>query len=92
MANVTTAHRETTGTLATGRYQMRGHQSVGGGTAGLVAALILKTRFTIKFQFNIGSGTQPIGLTFPDDGILFLTDVHVTLPTGAKTTALLQKV
>jgi hypothetical protein len=92
MANVTTAHTDATGTLATGRYQMRGHQSVGGGTAGEVIYRDGGASGTVKFQFNIGGGTQPIGLTFPDDGILFLTDVHVTLPTGAKTTALLQKV
>ena len=92
MANVTTAHTDATGTLATGRYQMRGHQSVGGGTAGEVIYRDGGASGTVKFQFNIGGGTQPIGLTFPDDGILFLTDVHVTLPTGAKTTASLQKV
>ena len=90
MANVTTAHTDATGTLATGRYQMRGHQSVGGGTAGEVIYRDGGASGTVKFQFNIGGGTQPIGLTFPDDGILFLTDVHVTVPTGAKTTAVLQ--
>ena len=92
MANVTTAHTDATGTLATGRYQMRGHQSVGGGTAGEVIYRDGGASGTVKFQFNIGGGTQPIGLTFPDDGILFLTDVHVTLPTSAKTTAILEKV
>lgn len=92
MANVTTVHRDTTGTVVTGRYQMRGHQSVGGGTAGEIIYRDGGASGTIKFQFNIGSGTQPIGLTFPDDGILFLTDVHVTLPTSAKTTAILEKV
>jgi hypothetical protein len=92
MANVTAIHRETTGTVVTGRYQMRGHQSVGGGTAGDVIYRDGGASGTIKFQFNIGSGTQPIGLTFPADGILFLTDVHVTLPTSAKTTAFVEAV
>jgi hypothetical protein len=92
MANVTAVHRDTTGTVITGRYQMRGHQSVGGGTAGDVIYRDGGASGTVKFQFNIGGGTQPIGLTFPDDGILFLTDVHVTLPTSAKTTAILEKV
>ena len=92
MANVTAIHRETTGTVVTGRYQMRGHQSVGGGTAGDIIYRDGGASGPIRFQFNIGGGTQPIGLTFPDDGILFLTDVHVTLPTSAKTTAFVQAV
>ena len=92
MSNVTAIHRETTGTLITGRYQMRGHQSVGGGTAGDVIYRDGGASGPIKFQFNIGSGTQPIGLEFPADGILFLTDVHVTLPAGAKTTIFVEAV
>jgi len=31
-------------------------------------------------------------MDIPDDGILFTTDIHVTLPTSAKTTAFLQAV
>jgi hypothetical protein len=71
---------------------MRGHQSVGGGTAGDIIYRDGGASGTIKFQFNIGGGTQPIGLSFPDDGILFLTDVHVTLPTSAHTTIFVQRV
>jgi len=92
MANITAKHTDTTGTLATGRFQLRGHQSVGGGTAGDVIYRDGGASGTVKFQFNIGGGTQPIGLNFPADGILFTTDVHVTLPTSAKTTAFLEAV
>jgi hypothetical protein len=92
MPNVSAIHRDTTGNIVTGRYQMRGHQSVGGGTAGEVIFRDGGASGTVKFQFNIGGGTQPIGLTLPADGILFLTDVHVTLPTGAKTTIFVEAV
>jgi hypothetical protein len=37
-------------------------------------------------QFNISTGTQPINMLIPGEGILFRTDVHVTLPAGAKLT------
>jgi hypothetical protein len=37
-------------------------------------------------QFNIGTGTQPITLSVPGEGILFTTDIHVTLPATAKIT------
>jgi hypothetical protein len=39
-----------------------------------------------ELQFNIGTGTQPITMLVPGEGILFRTDVHVTLPTNSKIT------
>ncbi len=92
MSNVTTVHTEATGTLATGRRQLRGHHTISGGTAGDVIFRDGGASGTVRLQFNIGTGTQPIVMNIPDDGILFTTDVHVTLPTSAKITIFLQVV
>lgn len=92
MSNVVATHVETTGTIATGRYNLRGYQTVGGGTAGDVIYRDGGASGTIRLQYNIGPGTQPVGLTLPADGILFVTDIHVTLPTSAKTTVFTEAV
>jgi hypothetical protein len=92
MSNVTSVHTETTGTLATGRHQLRGYHIISGGTAGEVIFRDGGASGTVRLQFNIGTGTQPIVMNIPDDGILFLTDVHVTLPATAKTTVFLEAV
>lgn len=92
MSNVTAVHIEATGTLATGRRQLRGYHTISGGTAGDVIFRDGGASGTVRLQFNIGTGTQPIVMEIPDDGILFLTDVHVTLPTSAKTTVFVQSV
>ena len=92
MANVTAAHTDATGTLATGRRQLRGCHTISGGTAGDVIFRDGGASGTVRLQFNIGTGTQPIVMEIPVDGILFLTDVHVTLPTSAKTTVFVQSV
>ena len=92
MANVTAKHTDTTGTLVTGRFQLRGYQTISGGTAGDVIYRDGGASGTIKLQFNIGTGLQPIGLSIPGDGILFTTDIHVTLPATAKTTVFFEAV
>jgi hypothetical protein len=92
MSNVTAVHVEATGTVATGRRQLRGYQAISGGTAGDIIFRDGGASGTIRMQFNIGTGTQPIGLSIPDDGILFTTDIHVTLPASAKLTTFLQVV
>jgi hypothetical protein len=92
MANVTAKHTETTGTLVTGRFQVRGYQAISGGTAGDIIIRDGGASGTIKLQFNIGTGTQPIGLSIPGDGIFFGTDVHITLPATAKITTFLEAV
>ena len=92
MSNVTAVHTDVTATLATGRRQLRGYHTISGGTAGDVIFRDGGASGTVRLQFNIGTGTQPIVMEIPDDGILFLTDVHVTLPTSAKTTVFVQSV
>jgi hypothetical protein len=92
MSNVTAVHVEATGTVATGRRQLRGYHTISGGTAGDVIFRDGGSSGTVRLQFNIGTGTQPIVMPIPDDGILFTTDIHVTLPTSAKTTVFVEAV
>jgi hypothetical protein len=80
------AHTETTGTIVTGSFYLKGYQCISGGTAGDIIFRDNGASGTIVLRFNIGTGTQPIGLTLPGAGLLFETDLHVTLPTSAKVT------
>lgn len=80
-------HRETTGTVATGAFYLKAYHCISGGTAGDVIFRDGGASGDIVFQFNIGIGTQPITLLLPEAGILFDTDIHVTLPAAAKITA-----
>jgi hypothetical protein len=84
--DVKAVHVEATGTVVSGRIRVKGYQCISGGTAGDVIFRDGGSSGTIRLQFNIGAGTQPIGLSIPGEGILFYTDVHVTLPTSAKIT------
>ena len=85
--DVKAQHVEATGTVVSNRTRVKGYQCISGGTAGDVIFRDGGSSGTIRLQFNIGTGTQPIGLSIPGEGILFNTDVHVTLPTSAKITA-----
>ena len=84
--DVKAAHVEATGTMVSGRNRLKGYQCISGGTAGDIIFRDGGSGGTIRLRFNIGTGTQPIGLTIPGEGILFNTDIHVTLPATAKVT------
>jgi len=84
--DVKAAHIETTGTVVSGRNRQKGYQCISGGTAGDIIFRDGGASGTIRLQFNIGTGTQPIGLPIPGEGILYYTDIHVTLPASAKVT------
>ena len=84
--DVQAAHIEATGTLVSGRVRLKGYQCISGGTAGDIIFRDGGASGAIRLQFNIGTGTQPIGLLIPGEGILFGTNIHVTLPTSAKAT------
>lgn len=83
--DVKAAHSEATGVVVTGRTRLKAYQAISGGTAGDII-------FTdgnggpVLLQFNIATGTQPIGLLIPGEGILAETGIYVTLPTAAKVT------
>jgi len=84
--DVKAAHIEATGTMVASRTRLKGYHCVSGGTAGDVIFRDGGSGGTIRLQFNIATGTQPITMLVPGEGILFDTDVHVTLPTSAKIT------
>jgi hypothetical protein len=84
--DVKAVHTEATGTIVSGRTRVKGYQCISGGTAGDIVFRDGGASGIERLRFNIGAGTQPIGLTIPGEGILFETSVHVTLPTAAKAT------
>lgn len=84
--DVKSAHTEATGTMVSSRNRLKGYQCISGGTAGDIIFRDGGASGTIRLRFNIGTGTQPIGLPIPGEGILFETDIHVTIPTAAKVT------
>ena len=84
--DVLSAHVDATGTMVTGRNRLKGYQCISGGTAGEIVFRDDGASGTVRLRFNIGTGTQPISLLIPGEGILFYTDIHVTLPATAKAT------
>jgi len=84
--DVKAVHVEATGTIVSGRTRVKGYQCISGGTAGDIIYRDGGATGPVKLQFNIGTGTQPIGLAIPGEGILFETSVHLTLPATAKAT------
>jgi len=80
-------HAEATGTLVSFGTRVRGYQCLSGGTAGDIILRDGGASGTIRLQFNIPANTNnPFANIIPGEGILFNTDVHVTLPTAAKIT------
>jgi hypothetical protein len=85
--DVKAAHAEATGTLISSRTRVRGYQCLSGGTAGDIIFRDGGASGTIRLQFNIPANTNnPFANLIPGEGILFNTNVHVTLPTSAKIT------
>jgi hypothetical protein len=85
--DVLASHVEATGTMVTGRVRVKGYQFLTGGTAGDIILRDGGSGGTIRLEFNIAATpTNPLSFTIPGEGILFYTDVHVTLPTDAKIT------
>ena len=85
--DVKSSHVEATGTAVSGRVRVKGYQCLSGGTAGDIIFRDGGASGTIRLQFNIPANTNnPFANLIPGVGILFYTDVHVTLPTSAKVT------
>jgi hypothetical protein len=85
--DVKASHVEATGTMVTGRTRVKGYQCLSGGTAGDIIFRDGGATGVIRLQFNIpGNTNNPFANLIPGQGILFDTDVHVTLPTAAKVT------
>lgn len=84
--DVLAIHTETTATVVSSRTRVKGYHCISGGTAGDVIFRDGGASGPILLQFNIGTGTQPITMPVPGQGILFRTDVHVTIPATSKIT------
>ena len=85
--DVKSAHIEATGTMVSGRTRIKGYQCLSGGTAGDVIFRDGGASGTIRLQFNVpGNTNNPFSNLIPGEGILFYTDVHVTVPASAKVT------
>ena len=85
--DVLSSHIESTGTMVSGRTRVKGYQCLSGGTAGDIIFRDGGASGPIRLQFNIPANTNnPFANLIPGEGILFTTDVHVTLPTAAKVT------
>ncbi len=85
--DVLASHVEATGTMVSGRTRIKGYQCLSGGTAGDIIFRDGGSGGTIRLQFNVPANTNnPFANIIPGEGILFTTDVHVTLPTAAKIT------
>jgi hypothetical protein len=85
--DVLAVHVEATGTLVSGRVRVKGYQCLSGGTAGDIIFRDGGASGTIRLQFNVPANTNnPFANLIPGEGILFTTNVHVTLPTAAKVT------
>lgn len=73
--------------MVTGRTRVKGYQCLSGGTAGDIIFRDGGASGPIRLQFNVPANTNnPFANLIPGEGILFTTDVHVTLPTLAKIT------
>lgn len=83
--DVKAAHTETTGSMVTGRVRLKAYHAISGGTAGDVIFTDGSGGSTL-LRFNIGTGTQPITLLIPGEGILADSGIYVTLPATAKVT------
>jgi hypothetical protein len=84
---IKSAHLETTGTLVTGSYYLKAVIFLSGGTAGDIILRDGGASGAVVCQFNVPANTNnPVTLNIPGAGILFETDLHVTLSTSAKIT------
>ena len=85
--DVKSTHLEATGTAVNYRTRVKGYQFLGGGTAGDIILRDGGASGTVRLQFNISATPlNPLSFTIPGQGILFDTNVHVTLPATAKIT------
>jgi hypothetical protein len=84
--DVKAAHRETTGTVVSGRNRLKGLIVTPGGTAGDIIFRDGGASGTARVQFNLSINQSAFSFTVPGEGVLYITDIHVTLPTASKIT------
>ena len=84
--DVLAVHRETTGTIASGRNRLKGLIVTPGGTAGDIIFRDGGASGTVRLQFNLSTNQSAFSVLVPGEGVLYFTDIHVTLPTASKIT------
>lgn len=84
--DVLAVHRDSTGTIVSGRNRLKGLIVTPGGTAGDIIFRDGGSGGTIRVQFNLSTNQSAFSFTVPGEGVLYLTDIHVTLPTASKIT------
>ncbi len=85
--DVKSAHTEVTATLVSGRTRLKGYQCLSGGTAGDIIFRDGGASGVERLRFNVPANTNnPFANLIPGEGILFTTDVHVTVSGAAKVT------
>lgn len=85
--DVKSAHTEVTATIVSGRTRLKGYQCLSGGTAGDIVFRDGGATGVERLRFNISATpANPLANLIPGEGILFTTDVHVTVPGTAKVT------
>ena len=86
--DVLAVHKETTGTVISGRNRLKGIIVTPGGTAGDVIFRDGGASGTVRLQFNVSTNQSAFSVLVPGEGILYTTDIHVTLPAATKITVM----
>ena len=84
--DVQAVHRETSGTVVSGRNRLKGLIVTPGGTAGDIILKDGGSGGTVRLQFNLSTNQAAFSVLVPGEGVLYITDIHVTLPTSSKIT------
>ena len=84
--DVKAVHTDATGTLVSGRNRLKGLIVTPGGTAGDIILRDGGSGGTIRLQFNLSTNQSAFSFTVPGEGVLYITDIHVTLPASSKIT------
>ena len=84
--DVKAEHTEATGTIVAERTRLKGYQLLSGGTAGDIVFTDGGSGGVERLRLNISTNLVPVAVLIPGEGILFNTDIYVTLPTAAKIT------
>ena len=84
--DVLAVHKETTGTVVSGRNRVKGLIVTPGGTAGDIILRDGGASGTVRLQFNLSTNQSAVSVLVPSEGVLYITDIHVTLPTASKIT------
>mgnify|MGYP007070598603 FL=1 len=84
--DVLAVHTDATGTLVSGRNRLKGLIVTPGGTAGDIILRDGGSGGTVRLQLNLSTNQSAFSVLVPGEGVLYVTDIHVTLPASSKIT------